>query len=54
MLGIKAADDIADPIGQSLSTYRQCAAEIEALIIKMDALIWGRDTKTLSNLSHHR
>ena len=41
MLGIKSADDVADPIGQSLSTYRQCAAEIEALIIKMDALIWG-------------
>jgi len=40
MLGIRAADDIADPIGQSLSTYRKCATEIETLIIKMGALIW--------------
>lgn len=38
--GAGADDDIADPIGQSLSVYEACAAEIEGLVEQAAALLW--------------
>jgi protein-tyrosine phosphatase len=41
MLGSSSADDVADPIGQSRAMYERTAAELEQLVERMVALVWG-------------
>ena len=42
IMGSSAADDVADPIGESPAFYRRTAAEIEDLTDKLVDLAWGR------------
>ena len=41
LLGSSDADDVADPIGQSRATYERTAAELEDLVDRAVALVWG-------------
>ena len=38
LLGASPADDVADPIGQSISRYRACADELDDLLDRLTAL----------------
>jgi protein-tyrosine phosphatase len=39
-LGAAKGDDVADPIGRSLRTYRRCATDLEQLVTTVVDLLW--------------
>jgi protein-tyrosine phosphatase len=45
LVGMSAADDVADPIGCDLRTYERCATEIAAAVTSLVDLVWP-DTVT--------
>lgn len=46
LLGDATADDIFDPIGSSRSVYEKTAAELEDLIDRLVALLFGQESAT--------
>ena len=40
LLGASLDDDVADPIGQGLSTYQRTADELHDLVVRLVDLIW--------------
>lgn len=43
---VSREDDVADPIGKSLNTYRACAREIQELVTALVGLLWPETTRS--------